>query len=187
MRSDVFALPLCMLRALFSLTHTVMGEAVLTPADWTQSLMGISFHMVQLYLHGAALNLVLHMRTSTLIQLNTKSRSESLIKLLEDREQPELSWAVSNCREPENKKHFEGFWWDLERFQSACRHQGLTSPLAKQNTLRSMQLQLQSKGMSNFQAYLHSQEGPPFNPHLTLPENEWSEIAWLRWFPLYKN
>lgn len=31
MRSDVFALPLCTLRALFSLTHRVMGEAVLTP------------------------------------------------------------------------------------------------------------------------------------------------------------
>lgn len=146
-----------------------MGEAVLTPADSTQSLMGVSFHMVQLYLHGAGLNLVLYVRTSILIQLNTKSRSNSLTKLSENREQPESF----QCRGPENKKRFEGFWWDLERFEWAYRLQGLTSPSAKQNTPRSMQLQLQSKGMRNFQAYLHSREGPPFNPppHPLIPDS----------------
>lgn len=136
-----------------------MGKTVLTLADWTQRLMGVSFYMVQLYFHDTGLNLVLHGRTSTLIQVNTKSRSNSLTKLLEDGEQPE----PFHCRGLENKKCFEGFWWDLERFEWAYRLQGLTSPSAKQNTPRSMQLQLQSKGMRNFQAYLHSREGPPFN------------------------
>lgn len=36
--------------------------------------------------------------------------------------------------------------------------QGLTHPSAKQNTPRRMQLQTQSKGMHNLQAYLHSRE-----------------------------
>lgn len=168
MRSDVFALPLCTLRALFSLTHTVMGEAVLTPADWTQSLMGISFHMVQLYLHGAALNLVLHMRTSTLIQLNTKSRSNSLIKLLEDREQPELN--NLSCLQQQRTREQEALWGVLMRpgAVSVSLHiSGVNLPFSQAKYSKKHAITASVKGHAQFpglftQSWRASLQPPPY-------------------------